>query len=578
MGITISSQPFRALHGGSRSWHAPSCDTGYVRYRRPRDHTSDLLSSRLRALAQVLLIALLLLSLWISRDPQGSNAQENSLATVEAIMQQADQAISQSSWLQAQAHLERAYELADETRRGPISQSLQWCQARGAVQDRHRDESLAQYVRSATALQAQTQLTETLDLITQYYHQPFDVKEALSKSLLQLQAATQSAEFCRQFEIDPTALAALRNQIKKQRDELDQCDIKAVLATAYSLCDYSDKAGLGPSWPATELAYAFADSLDKYSYLLSPPQYEALRQRLNGAYVGFGVDLVFPAVYPMVFDVVKQSPADQAGLMPGDVLLQADGISCADKPAAEVSKLLTGSRYSKVSVRIKRAENEFEINLHRDIIVAPSVRQTKILDGDSHIGYFRVSSFDHDTAWEMRRTIDDLLTRGVESLMIDLRHNGGGVMTAAIEATRLFLDEGTIVTVKSAEKTTRYCAGGEDFHSYKLPLVILVNENTASAAEIFAAALQDHQRATVIGQKTFGKNAVQTIYRLDHAQTAVCLTTASYSRPRNIDAERPGVTPDILIESPQDQSPSMLCVADFLTARDPAFHAALKQL
>jgi len=128
---------------------------------------------------------------------------------------------------------------------------------------------------------------------------------------------------------------------------------------------------------------------------------------------------------------------------------------------------------------------------------------------------------------EIRRTIDRLKTRGIDALIIDLRSNGGGIMTSAIDAVRLFLDRGTIVRVKTAAETVRYEAETDGFIPYKMPLVILTDENTASAAEIFSAALKDHQRATIIGRKTRGKDLVQTVYQLQRSDAAICLTTAS---------------------------------------------------
>ena len=205
----------------------------------------------------------------------------------------------------------------------------------------------------------------------------------------------------------------------------------------------------------------------------------------------------------------------------------------------------------------------------------------KILDRPNQIGYLRISAFDRDTALELQRAVNSLKRRGVKKLILDLRCNGGGIMASAIDAAGLFLHRGTIVTVQSAQQNRRYAVDKNKTAVFKLPLVLLVNDSTASAAEIFAAALHDHQRANLVGQNTLGKALVQTIYPLDKAPTALCITTASYLPPSRKSFQSNGITPDFLIKNSQPETRNqepILSMTDFLSDQDPTLKTALKLL
>jgi carboxyl-terminal processing protease len=207
------------------------------------------------------------------------------------------------------------------------------------------------------------------------------------------------------------------------------------------------------------------------------------------------------------------------------------------------------------------------------LIDAPTVRHEKLLFNT--IGYLRIAGFDYDTALEMKKSIQKLEKNGAKSLVIDLRCNGGGIMSAAIDAVRLFINQGTIVTVHSAQDKTEYRAGGNFFDCFSLPLVILVDKNTASAAEIFTAALKDHHRAFVIGEKTLGKGVVQTVLPLSKNSIALCLTTASFIPPCQKSFHKCGIEPDILAKIPDKGPKNALFRESSLLVDDPVLHKGI---
>ena len=501
------------------------------------------------SLPGLIIILFVLLTVWSRHLPILSLADEAATVTVNSILKRADEAMSSQLWDTAEHYFQQALVNGEANTDKYIHERLQWCRANTLLEERYLDDSVARQIQSIAPDQAQTLLNRTVALIQENYYQTFDFRGLLTKSLLQLQAATENPQVYRQYSVSDQALARLRHQIKKLRGSLlnlPENDVSSLELLVSSLRNLSDDGDLTESWPTLELAYALSDNLDTYSYMLSPSQYCALRDRLNGSYVGTGLDLILAGEYPQVFDVVDDSPAKKAGVEPGDLILTVDEIECKNKTNGEISKLLTGGTRTSINIMLQRDKKVFSVSVSRAMIASPSVRYVRMLN--ERTGFMRVASFDHDTALEMRRGIEKLRLLGAKSLLIDLRSNGGGVMTSAIDAVRLFIDSGTIVTVQTADEKTKYTAGGDNFNCYRLPLALLVDEKTASAAEIFVAALQDHRRAVVIGKKTLGKAVVQTIFDLKPARNALCITIAKYFPPDKYDFHKKGLTPDITIE------------------------------
>jgi len=501
------------------------------------------------SLPAAIVILFVLLTVWSRNLPILSLADEAATVTVNSILKRANEAMSRQSWDTAERYFQQALTHNETTTGKYIHEQLQWCRVNTLLEERYLDDSVAQQIQSTTPNQARTLLNQTIVLILENYYQTVDVKGLLTKSLLQLQAATENPQICRQYPVSDQALAKLRYQIKELRGKLlnlPENDISSLKLMVSSLRNINVNGGIGESWAPLELAYALTDNLDKYSHLLSPSQYNALRNRLNGSYVGTGLDLILADEYPLVFDVVDESPAQKAGVEPGDLILAVDGIECKNKTDSEISKLLTGKADASINIMLQRNHKVFSVSISRTEVASPSVRYVHMLNEQT--GFLRVASFDHDTALEMRRGIEKLRRLGAKFLLIDLRSNGGGVMTSAIDAVRLFIDSGTIVTMQTADEKIKYTAGGNNFVCYRLPLALLVDEKTASSAEIFVAALQDHQRAVVIGKKTLGKAVVQTIFNLKPAQNALCITTAKYFPPNKYDFHQKGLIPDITLE------------------------------
>jgi carboxyl-terminal processing protease len=493
-------------------------------------------------------------------------------------IERADKAIAQREWSRASDLLdELAVEPQDELAKH-IQQQRRWCYANLTVKKRYSDPALADSNLSITVQQALQQLNEVIDLVEKKYYATVDYDDLLKQTLLQMNAVLDHGEIMRRYSVELVEINRLREKINAFNNFFALSgpgERKNIIDVALSLSQQKNSDNSGQSWPILEMSYAIAQSLDHYSHLLSPTQYQALQDRLQGFYFGIGVDIIQNEEYPIVFDVIASGPAKKVGIQPGDTLIRAGGKDLSGLSNEQIGEHLSAEKGSVVSLVVRRNQKEISIDVVCDIINAPSVRAIQTLENDRRVGYFRVSGFDRDTAMEMRRAVDLLIREGATSLMIDLRFNGGGMMTSAIDAVRLFMDQGIITTVQTVEKRSIYRAGGDGFTAYQLPLILLVDENTASAAEIFVAALKDQQRATVIGQKTFGKGLVQTIYHLKTSNSALCLTTASFVPPSNNSFHLSGITPDIFMENHSNESKKMFTLKKI--SDDPILQVALQR-
>jgi len=531
-------------------------------------------------LFRILAVIFLLLLIWSHRLPDSIKAQQASKIVLQDLLCKAGASQALERWDQAASYYAQALALSGDVNRAEITEQIRWCRVQQAVKDRYLDGSLSAFAGKMSSKEASSLLSETMELVHDTYYKKIDAAERLASSLCYLEAAVQNKTFRGYFSLNQEGVGVLLEEIlgvRRRFASTEALTVQEIIESLDSLVEPSLKAGLGGGWPALELSYAYANELDKYSYMLSPDQYEMLCDQLNGYYVGIGVELVFAGRFPTVFDVAANGPAAKKGLLPGDVLLRANSISLADKSIGEVGELLTGARETEVEIAFRRVDQEKIIKVKRGLVTSASVRYARLFGASDEIGYVRIASFDNDTSLELRGAVDELRVAGAKSLLIDLRCNGGGVMTAAIDAVRLFLRQGKIVTVYRTTGTKRYEAGGS-FGVFEMPLALLVDKDTASAAEIFAAALQDHGRGVLIGQKTLGKGVVQTLYPMDHFPTGLCLTTATYVPPSDKSFNLEGIEPDILVKNPRGAEEKVVSIAVLMQEDDITMQAGLRYL
>ena len=316
-------------------------------------------------------------------------------------------------------------------------------------------------------------------------------------------------------------------------------------------------------------------SLDRNSSFLTSEDLESMREDTKGEFEGIGVSIQpDPDGNIMVFHPLPGSPAAEAGIKPFDRIVAIDGKSTKGMTTSDAANLIKGPRGTTVELTIERKERNAPPDVKAEVLTfkvarakvpLESIKETFLLKGA--IGYVRVSDFKDNTGRDLAKRIQELLGQGMKAFVLDLRWNPGGLLTASKDTCELFLPKSSLVTYTKGRKSAEGGANREDLRLLTekgpvlpegLPVVILVNRNTASSAEIVTGCLQFHERAIVLGEKTFGKGSVQTIIPMKVPQnTALRLTTALYYTPADVTIDHQGILPDIELPMTQEQEESL---------------------
>lgn len=305
---------------------------------------------------------------------------------------------------------------------------------------------------------------------------------------------------------------------------------------------------------------------DPYTTFFTPEEHREFRDVLQGELQGIGAELTVEEGEIVVVAPLPGSPAERAGLLPGDIIAAVDGEGTEKKSLADVVRRIRGPKGSEVSLSILRKETERTLRIKREDIHIPSVEEEMKDTPEGLVAYIAVNQFGDSTVKEVSAAIGTARKADVRGLILDVRHNGGGYLDGAVALASLFLRQGEIVAVKGRGESLshHYVTGRPALPD--LPMVILVNQGSASAAEILAGALQDHKRATVIGTKSFGKGTVQEVIDLPGGG-GLRLTTAHWLLPSGRNLAHEGITPDIVVDR---------TLEDVAAKKDPQLDAALE--
>lgn len=287
---------------------------------------------------------------------------------------------------------------------------------------------------------------------------------------------------------------------------------------------------------------------DKYTEYISKDEMKKFTENINGSFMGIGIYMIADESSGkiIVHHPISDSPAYKAGIKAGDVIVSVDGVEYGYDELNTIADHIKGEAGTKVKLVIERDGKNIDFEIERAKIETNPIT-SKMLEKD--IGYLNLPSFDKDVSKKLKEKIDDLTAKGAKSLILDLRNNGGGMVDECEEITDLFLDKDkTIMTTKDKKGNVQKSVT-KNKKTYDLPLVILVNENTASASEILTGALKDNNRTKVIGTKTYGKGVIQSVFNLSDG-SGLKITTAEYFTPNGIEINKKGITPDIEVKLP----------------------------
>ena len=295
-------------------------------------------------------------------------------------------------------------------------------------------------------------------------------------------------------------------------------------------------------------------SLDPHSTFLNTDELKELKVQTKGEFGGLGIEVTLESGFVKVISPIDDTPASRAGILAGDLITHLDDEPVLGMTLSEAVSIMRGKAGSKIKLTVNREENKtLQIVITRAVIELKAVK-AKILN---NIAYIRVSSFNQKVDTQIIKAISKFKKNNkIIGYVLDLRNNPGGLLDQAVNVTDIFLDRGEIVSTRG-----RFERDGSRFNAIKtdltdgLPLVVLINQGSASASEIVAGALQDHKRAIIMGTKSFGKGSVQTILPSGE-NVALKLTTAKYYTPLGRSIQKTGIDPDILVEQVEFKKPS----------------------
>ena len=312
------------------------------------------------------------------------------------------------------------------------------------------------------------------------------------------------------------------------------------------------ESDLGLSRQATlfEFINGATTALDPYSSYLTGEQYAEVMSQIDGNFVGLGIEIRPREKTLQILATIPNGPANKSGLQQGDFILRINGQSVEEIGGEVAADLLKGQEGSLVSLQLQRNQELFSVNVKRERVDIPSLQNVSLIDRQNGVGYIQLTNFQKTTARDFEEALWSLHRQGMKSLIVDVRGNPGGLLTASVDVADLFINTGVLVSTKGRNVREDFIHQARDERTWRhLPLTVLVDRDSASASEIFAGAIRDRDRGTIVGETSYGKGSVQGIFPLTMARGGIRLTTAKFYSPSGLAISDRGVKPDVLIQT-----------------------------
>jgi C-terminal peptidase prc len=421
---------------------------------------------------------------------------------------------------------------------------------RRKLTNRYGNPTIVRMVRSMSPQQSLEVYQEISGLIDARHLKPTSYDARVKQAVKNLTLALDNPVFLQANGVgqDPGRLDAFRVDLQRvaEGQPVKNAD-DAAQALQWTMQAAERDAGLRPTAVVLEFIYGATDSLDKYSAFVPAIGHGAPSAELEDHIVGIGVEIKADERGMLIAKALPGGPAAEAGLKSGDMIESIDGHKVTGASLDSAVDLITGPSGSQITLGVRRDERIAEVKLVRRRVEVHSVSEVKMLD-DS-VGYIKLEKFAQNSSEEFDKALWDLYRQGMKSLVIDVRGNPGGLLTTAIQLSNKFIPSGTIVSTRGRDASDDMVEYAHRDRTWKTPLVVLVDENSASASEIFAAAVQENSRGKIVGCRTYGKGTVQTHFPLQTVQGTLRLTTAKFYSPNGREMAGAGVEPDVHVEA-----------------------------
>jgi carboxyl-terminal processing protease len=476
-------------------------------------------------------------------------SNETPAVEVDGVLRRGQQLESERRWGEAVALYEEAL------RENPGAQGLATHHEQAKIHydlgRRYHDASFLRSLGTMSEREALALYGEVLLKIQSHYVSEPDWAALVRRGTAGLEVALNETTFA-----SKTSLHAARPQIDAFRQQLArEVQTRSPRSRQQAIDCVAAIARLGQSQlhiasTALVLEYACGATagLDEYSSFLTGDQLTDVYSQIEGNFVGLGIELKAAEGSLLIVKVIGNSPAERAGIRAQDRIVAVGGHSTAELNTDQAADLLQGTEGSVVEVVVQTTGSEpRKLTVRREHVDVPSVDDVKIVDADYGVGYVKLTCFQKTTSRDLDAALWKLHRQGMRSLIVDLRGNPGGLLTASVEVVDKFVEDGIIVSTRGRSALEDYNYTAHKAGTWPVPLVVLIDGDSASASEIFAGAIRDHRRGTIIGQRSYGKGSVQGIFPLTVAGAGVRLTTAKFYSPSGNPISKVGVHPDVAV-------------------------------
>lgn len=478
-------------------------------------------------------------------------AAESVARDLEAVLRRGLDLERQQQWADALGLYEEALRFSASDER--LRSRLDYARAQYDLGRRYSDSGFLRMTDRLSQTEALSLYNDLLLKMQSYYVDVPNWRRLVEYGTMSLQVALNNPKFVQQQRLNVTSeqvdafLRELRARLRARPIDTRHDARDAVL---YAARFAEAQLGLSPTAVILEYNCGATNSLDLYSSFLTGDELNEVYSQIDGNFVGIGIELKAQADGLLLVRIIPGSPAAAAGLQAGQRILEVDGVATLNMNTAEAADLLQGAEGSWVDLVVADADNNRQrLRVQRRRVDVPSVDDVKIVDPQMGIGYMKLVTFQKSTVRDVDAALWKLHRQGMRSLILDLRGNPGGLLSAAVEVADKFIEAGTIVSTRGRNPREDHTYTAQRGGTWRVPLVVLIDHDSASASEILAGAIRDLRRGTIVGTRSYGKGSVQGIFPLARNGAGVRLTTAKFYSPTGKPYSYVGVEPHVVVQS-----------------------------
>jgi carboxyl-terminal processing protease len=495
----------------------------------------------------------LFLAGWFSSFPLTASAQPSfsrSVDPLDELFVKGQSLESQHRWSEALSHYEEAVRDHPEDHR--LRERLDTARIHYSLDRRYADPSFRDALSTLGARDTLELYGEVLLKIDTYFVSAPPWKQLVARGTASLDAALGRDMFLH-YHLPYTSRDKMEQfrremyRLVQSREVRTRHDARRVVEEVAGLAQI--RLGLSPAAVAFEYICGAAGGLDDYSTYLTGSQLRDIYSQIEGNFVGLGVELKAEDHALLIVHVIPGSPAEEFGIRPGDRITAVQGRSTSELSSDEAAGMLQGEEGTVADLVLEPADAgpARRLRIPRRHVEVPSVEDIRIIDPTHGVAYARITSFQKTTSRDLDLALWDLHAQGMRALVLDLRGNPGGLLTSAVDVADKFVQQGSIVSTRGRNPQEAFHYDAHRAGTWRVPLVVMIDGESASASEIFAAAIRHNRRGMLVGSRSYGKGSVQGIFPLGTAGSGIRLTTAKFYAPSGRPISQVGVDVDIAV-------------------------------